>query len=537
MGVSAAGHCPLQVTSAHEGTELVQRTRRRLNRVGIMANGLGAFDTFLFLAFLLPPMFEGVDTTDAILVNTAVFLLYLPTTFVLGTRWGYEKSASLIDWVGKRDPTPRERDQALNIARSLAMQAAWFWVIAAGLFGVLNLVGALANDADPLVGPIIGLTLLMGGITTAGTQYLVTERILRPVSTLALSANPPVAPSGPTVGVRVLMVWLLATGIPIVGIALVGLSGMFAEHLDVELIGGAVVFLAGVAGFSGLLATKLTARSLGESLGSMRRALARIEEGDYDVQVPVDDSSEIGLVQVGVNRMAAGLAEREQLQDLFGRHVGRDVAHAALDGGVKLGGEVRHVGVLLVDIVGSTSMAGRLPPEEVVSILNRFFSLVVEVVESYGGMVNKFQGDGALCVFGAPAARQDAAGAALCAARELRVRLTDELPHVDAGIGVSAGATVAGNVGAEERFEYTVIGDPVNEAARLSERAKRRPERLLASGAAVEAAEEDEARRWEIGPSELLRGRDEPTPLATVATRSESRESAGQRDAADAQPR
>jgi adenylate cyclase len=294
----------------------------------------------------------------------------------------------------------------------------------------------------------------------------------------------------------------------------VGLSGLFTSHLDGELLAAGGLFLAMVAGFSGLLATKLTARSVGDSLGAMRGALARIEEGDYDVQVPVDDSSEIGLVQVGVNRMAAGLAEREKLQDLFGRHVGRDVARQALDGGVKLGGEVREVGVLMIDLVGSTGMAMRLPPERVVALLNRFFAIVVETVESYGGMVNKFEGDGALCVFGAPVDRTDPAGAALCAARELRVRLADELPDLDMGIGVSAGEAVAGNVGAEERFEYTVIGDPVNEAARLSELAKRREERLVVSGAAVELAEDDEAARWELGDEEVLRGRDEPTRLA-----------------------
>jgi adenylate cyclase len=233
--------------------------------------------------------------------------------------------------------------------------------------------------------------------------------------------------------------------------------------------------------------------------------------------------------------MAAGLAERERLQDLFGRHVGRDVATAALDGGVKLGGEVREVGVLIVDLVGSTSMATRLPPEQVVKLLNSFFALVVEVVESYGGMVNKFEGDGALCVFGAPVDRRDPACAALCAARELRVRLTDELPDVDAGIGVSAGPAVAGNVGAEERFEYTVIGDPVNEAARLSELAKRRDERLVAAGRAVDRTLDAEERsRWTIGEDELLRGRDEPTQLAFVATRSGSPGSAAQQDAADA---
>ena len=144
--------------------------------------------------------------------------------------------------------------------------------------------------------------------------------------------------------------------------------------------------------------------------------------------------------------------------------------------------------VLFVDLVGSTALAARRPPTEVVALLNSFFAIVVEAAERHGGWVNKFEGDAALCVFGAPTATDDAAGDALAAARELRDRLAAELPELDAGIGVSAGRAVAGNIGAEERFEYTVIGDPVNEAARLCELAKKRPERVLASDAALERA-------------------------------------------------
>ena len=139
MGVSAAGHyCPIQFTSASEGTELVQRTRKRLSRLAIIANGAGATDTFLFCTLLLPPTFDGIDATTAILVNAALFAILLPTTFILGTRWGYQKSASLIDWVGQRDPTPAERDQALHIAQAHAVQAAWFWLAAAVMFGILS---------------------------------------------------------------------------------------------------------------------------------------------------------------------------------------------------------------------------------------------------------------------------------------------------------------------------------------------------------------------------------------------------------------
>ena len=158
-----------------------------------------------------------------------------------------------------------------------------------------------------------------------------------------------------------------------------------------------------------------------------------------------------------------------------------------------------------------------MPPTDVVRLLNRFFRVVVEVSEAEGGFVNKFEGDAALCVFGAPAAADDPAGAALCTARKLHERLDREVPEIGYGIGVSAGRAVAGNVGSEHRFEYTVIGDPVNEAARLSELAKARPSRILASEAILRAADPAEAARWLLGEAITLRGRAAPTRIAEPA--------------------
>jgi adenylate cyclase len=143
----------------------------------------------------------------------------------------------------------------------------------------------------------------------------------------------------------------------------------------------------------------------------------------------------------------------------------------------------------------------------VVSLLNGFFRVVVDVVEAHGGAVNKFQGDAALCVFwGARVS-----GAA-CGRR----------PRCRSGAAPAArhrGWAVAGNVGGEARFEYTVIGDPVNEAARLCELAKARPQRVLASQAALEQAGPPEDGRWRLGESVTLRGRQAPTRLATVEER------------------
>src|SRR5204863_8343008 len=123
----------------------------------------------------------------------------------------------------------------------------------------------------------------------------------------------------------------------------------------------------------GVATTVIAARSIAEPIRSVREGLAAVEGGDIGVEVPVYDASEVGLLQAGFNTMASGLREREELRDLFGRHVGEDVARRALEEGIELGGEMRFAGVLFVDITGSTRLASETAPERVVDLLNRFF--------------------------------------------------------------------------------------------------------------------------------------------------------------------
>jgi adenylate cyclase len=246
----------------------------------------------------------------------------------------------------------------------------------------------------------------------------------------------------------------------------------------------------------------------------VRAALKRVEQGDLRGDLVVFDGTELGELQRGFNSMVDGLRERERVRDLFGRHVGREVAAAAERERPKLGGEERHVAVVFVDIVGSTQLVTSRPAAEVVQLLNRFFAVVVEEVDRRCGLVNKFEGDAVLAVFGAPNRLDRPEDQALAAARAIASRLDSEVPECPAGIGVAAGQAVAGNVGAKERFEYTVIGEPVNEAARLCELAKDEPGRLLASSDTVDAASENERARWCLGETVTLRGHGQPTRLA-----------------------
>jgi adenylate cyclase len=267
---------------------------------------------------------------------------------------------------------------------------------------------------------------------------------------------------------------------------------------------------------AGFIFTKLATQAVARPIRELRRATDAVREGDLEVSVPVDDGSEVGRLQAGFNGMVADLRERERLRDLYGRQVGTDVAREALARGWELGGETREVSALFVDVIGSTGLAQRETPERVVALLNEFFAAVVETVDRHCGLVNKFEGDAALCVFGAPVPQDDHAARALATARELRARI-DAMEAFDAAIGVASGVAVAGYVGAETRFEYTVVGDPVNEAARLTELAKEHPLRLLASGETLRAAGEGESARWSFDGEAVLRGRGEPTRLAVLA--------------------
>jgi len=214
-------------------------------------------------------------------------------------------------------------------------------------------------------------------------------------------------------------------------------------------------------------------------------------------------------LQAGFNHMAEGLRERERMRELFGGYVGEEVARHALESGVSLEGEERDVSVLFVDVVGSTALAERRPPVEVVALLNRFFDVVIAAVADEEGWVNKFEGDAALCVFGAPMQQADHAARALRSAVAMRIALR-AIEGLDAGIGVSSGIAVAGNVGSARRYEYTVVGDPVNEAARLTELAKAHAGRIVVSERTVMAAGASND-GWQPSECITLRGRSRPT--------------------------
>ncbi len=320
-------------------------------------------------------------------------------------------------------------------------------------------------------------------------------------------------PIAPGVRARLLLMWTVCTALPGVAIALLLImrsrNWIIDESTPIEL---ALLVLALVAVILGLRAMILVSISISDPVGEVVAAMADVEHGRIDRTIDVYEWSEIGRLQSGFNRMVAGLRERDRLRDLFGRHVGEEVVRRAVQENESLSGDEREVAVLFVDLVGSTQLSAAREPHEVAEILNDFFRIVVAAVDDRHGLINKFQGDAALAIFGAPLRTDDPASAALATARALGEELR-RLP-VDFGIGVSAGPVFAGNIGAENRYEYTVIGDAVNESARLADLAKEHDGRVLCSGAAVSRAGEAECALWRAQGSEVLRGRAEPTRIS-----------------------
>jgi adenylate cyclase len=497
-------------SSEREGFRLAHEVGLRLKLLGWLVCGTGTIVVFLAVGFLIPVFLGPGQQSELARENLPVVAASYLGFGVVMTYLMKRRLGQAFAWLREaREPTEREHRQTLRLPTEIAVATMSAWGVGGVLMGALNLDHSLAFAA------IVTIAIWAGGDVTSGIALVTSERLLRPVTARALASEQPNRAEGPGIRMRLLYGWSLGTFVPLGGVVVIGVVAITKPNVQVEYLAGASIFLAALALLVSLFATMVWARSVADPVTSVRRAIERVGRGELEAEVPIDDASEIGLLQAGFNRMAEGLRERDRIRDLFGRQVGHDVARAALHNGTRLGGEEREVGALFVDLAGSTAMSLALPPTEVVRLLNRFFRIVVEAVEGEHGLVNKFEGDAALCVFGAPVSADDPAGDALKAARLLGERLEREVPDIGFGIGVSAGRAVAGNVGAEHRFEYTVIGDPVNEAARLSELAKERELCVVASETALRRASPDEAERWEVADRVVLRGRLDATPLAT----------------------
>lgn len=484
------------------------RVQLLLTTLLVLTNVIGASIVF-GLAYLLVPGGPSVRYLATLAIVTPI---YVTAAVVIGVTTVTARAFRALQWArDERAPNLMERQNALRLPWQMTLIQGGLWLFAMVMY---TLLAAFTQPAA-----VLGAMFSVGiaGVVVCAVSYLFSEFALRPFAARALAGRTGEEELGAGVERRMVVFWGLGTAAPLLGLGIAAVVALTTRESSVERLAFIVIGLSGVVLVFGLLVTVLNARAVVSPIASVRAALAMVGDGDFDVEVRVDDGTELGLLQSGFNEMVQGLREREEIRDLFGRHVGEAVATAATGGGIELGGETRVVSVLMIDLVGSTTYAENRAPSEVVEMLNRFFTVVVEEVDRRDGLVNKFMGDAVLAIFGAPIDLDDHAGAALAAARVIAQRLADEMPEIGAGIGVSTGQAVAGNVGHRSRFEYTVIGDAVNSAARLTELAKDVDGGVLVASASVDRADAAEHKWWVSAGSQVLRGRDEPTPTSRLA--------------------
>jgi len=221
------------------------------------------------------------------------------------------------------------------------------------------------------------------------------------------------------------------------------------------------------------------AKKVTRPISKLAKLTEPIAAGHFDQvdlpQIPVGHSKEVKALCSSFKEMVKGLKDKEKVRGVLNKVVSKQIAEEILKGSVKLGGEEKTVTILFADIRHFTKMTENMQPHEVIDLLNITMTKLSQAVDQCGGVIDKYVGDEVMALFGAPIEKEDSVLRSVVSAYIMRQkieewneeRLKSNLPRVDIGIGVHTGIVLVGNMGAENRLNYTVLGANVNMASRV----------------------------------------------------------------------
>ncbi len=308
----------------------------------------------------------------------------------------------------------------------------------------------------------------------------------------------------------------------------VALLGVDVRASDVQKKLDAVLYTGlGCLALSVLIALIVAIRManrVSDPLEKIKDAVVRIGRGEFGVNVDIHTKDEFGQVADAINEMTRGLKERELLKTSLANYVSAEVANSILSSGAlpTITGSRCKITVLFSDIRNFTTLSESREPEEVVALLNEYFERMIDIIFRHQGMLDKFIGDGILCIFGAPIDDPQQELHAVQAAFEMQeavIKLRDKWgieKSIDfrVGIGIHTGPAIVGNIGSSERMEYTAIGDTVNLASRLESASKDLKASIVISDTTYEAVSDKYC--FEEGGSITVKGRNAPVKVYAV---------------------
>ncbi len=330
------------------------------------------------------------------------------------------------------------------------------------------------------------IPFFVGGLFSIGyaaiLHYLAVELGMRPV-VVDISTQMEKTPhiNRPALSLRHRLLLTLPLINVITGMVVGALS---SDGGGAEALGINVLLALAVAFTISFELTVLFSKSVMRPIEDLEAATERVRRGNFDEHVAVTTGDELGDLGVAFNQMVDGLAERERLREAFGTYLDEEVARFIISEGFDPAGAEVEVSILFCDVTGFTPAASTADAKEIVARLNELFECVVPIISRHHGHVDQFIGDGLMAVFGAPERMEDHADRAVQCAVEIARTVNSRRPgDFEVGIGVNSGRVVAGAIGGAGRLSYSVIGDPVNLAARVEAHTREIGEKVLITAA------------------------------------------------------